>query len=368
MVSKYARSPERTGEGVAVGMSGGIDSCIAAWILKQRGFRVVGVTLRFVRYSRFDEPARACCDKAAIEQAENLCAGLGIPHYTVHVEDEFSKKVLEYFVREYMAGRTPNPCIVCNERVKLPALAKCADRLGLEHTATGHYARLVRGPGGRTFLARARDPGKDQSYVLYRVPVKLLERCIFPVGEMKKSEVGALASRLGVRPGNGGESQDACFIPSGGLGGFLEEHLGFHEGDFVDSNGGSIGRHRGIHFYTVGQRRGLGVSAATPLYVKQIDATDNTIVLAPDGELHASTAVCRRLKLRTHSLEGPLRAMIRYRHKAARVKTVRRSSGSLEVEFAHPQRAITPGQSLVLYREGLVVGGGVIEEAVPEGE
>jgi tRNA-specific 2-thiouridylase len=363
-MSKYARSGKRTGEGVAVGMSGGIDSFIAAWILQQRGFRVVGITLRFFCHSRFDVAAGSCCDEAAVDRVKKLCSRLGIPHYTAGVGDEFGREVIEYFISEYGAGRTPNPCIVCNERVKLPALAKYADRLGLEHTATGHYVRKVRGPGGRVFLACARDKGKDQSYVLYRMPVKLLERCIFPVGELEKREVCELASRLGVKLPSGHESQDACFVPSGGLGVFLEARLGARSGDVVDSRGAILGRHRGIHFYTVGQRRGLGVSAAAPLYVKHIDAADNKIVLAPDGELHARKAVCRRLKLRTRSLDGSLRAKIRYRHKAAPVKTARRRSGSLEVEFVTTQRAITPGQSLVLYRDGLVVGGGVIDEAV----
>lgn len=362
--------------GVIVGMSGGVDSSAALWMLHEQGFRVIGVTLRFYCYARARGGARPCCSGASLRRARQLCARLGVPHHTVDVEEEFTRHVVRNFIDEYRAGRTPNPCVVCNEKVKFPQLARVADNLGCGRIATGHYATLVRGTGGRVFLASALDGKKDQSYFLYRVPVKLLARAIFPLGRLTKESVKAAASRSGFRRDGERESQDICFIPDGAVRDFLREHIGAARGEVVDEGGRVLGAHEGAHFYTIGQRKGLGIAGGERLHVAAIDIRSNRITLAPKERVFGSLALCGGLKLRSGVLEpdaaarrggadllrGPLFAKIRYRRPAAEVLRLERRDGLLAVEFREPQWAITPGQSLVLYRGGVVVGGGVIGE------
>lgn len=362
--SGYARAAD--GTGVVVGMSGGIDSSAAAFTLHEQGYRVIGVTLRFFCLAASAVHERACCSEESLRRAREVCRRLGIRHHLIDVEKEFREAVIDDFLAEYRKGRTPNPCIRCNEKVKFPALARVADWLGFDRIATGHYARLVRGVGGTVFLSRSVDRKKDQSYFLYRVPVGLLRRTIFPLGRLAKREVLALASRFGIDPCAESESQDVCFLPDGDLGGFLRQHIAAKPGEIVDSSGAVLGRHTGIAFYTIGQRRGFGISGAAPLYVKQIDARENRIVLSPEEELYSRTAVCKHVKLRRLTLDGSYRAKIRYRHTLAGVESLKRSHGALIVRFEKSQRAVTPGQSLVLYRENVVMGGGVIDRV--EGE
>jgi len=357
----HPRSPKQ-GEGVVVGMSGGIDSSTAAWMLAEQGYRVVGVTLRFYCYARSAASPRPCCSEASLRAARMLCSRLKIPHRVVDAEDEFRRTVIADFVREYRGGRTPNPCIVCNEKVKFPALARVADWLGCRFIATGHYARLVRGERGKLYLAAAADEGKDQSYFLYRVPLKLLERTVFPLGEMSKSEVKRRAAALGIRPAEARESQDVCFLPDGDLKRFLGEKIGSRPGDVVDREGRVLGSHLGVQHYTIGQRKGFGIAGSVPLYVESIDAAARRIVLAPREEVFHSTAVCRGLKLRSSDLGRPLKAKVRYQKPLAEIVRAERSGSELTVVFREPQWAITPGQSLVLYRDGVVVGGGIIVE------
>ena len=345
----------------AVGLSGGVDSSTALWLLHQAGYRVVGVTLRMVCLAKSAASDRNCCSIEAIGRAARLCERIGVPHYVVNVESRFRELVIGDFVRQYRRGRTPNPCIVCNEKIKFPALAEAADRLGLVSIATGHHARIVRGPRGGAHLAAAVDVRKDQSYFLYRVPVTLLERSLFPIGTMQKAEVRRIAAGEGIEAVASRESQDVCFLPEGDLHAFLDRFIESVRGEAVDTAGRVLGSHRGISRYTVGQRRGLGISGAAPLYVKTIDPRRNLIVLAPDEELYADSVRCRSVRLRSRSLSTPLVAKIRYRHPAATVAEIAWRDGVLTVAFEQPQRAPTPGQSLVLYRDGVVMGGGVIE-------
>jgi tRNA-specific 2-thiouridylase len=356
-----ARSGANDRGGVVVGMSGGVDSSTAALMLRERGYRVVGVTLRFFRGAAREVNERACCSERSLRRARDLCRRSGIEHHVVDVEDEFGKAVIGDFLREYRRGRTPNPCIRCNEKVKFPALARVADRLGFEKIATGHYARLRRDSRGRIFLARALDRERDQSYFLYRVAVSLLRRTVLPLGDMGKRDVRQRAARSGYGAPEGAGSQDICFLPAADLHRFLAAHLAPQEGEIVDSQGNVLGTHKGISFYTVGQRRGFGISGAVPLYVKRIDAPAGRIVLAPEEELYSRTAVCRNVKLRSFAFDGGYRAKIRYRHRPADVEAVRRTRGALIVRFTAAQRALTPGQSLVLYRGDVVVGGGIID-------
>jgi tRNA-specific 2-thiouridylase len=351
-------------ESVVVGMSGGVDSAAAARILCEQGYRVSGVTLRFYCYARTAGSPRPCCSDALLRRARRLCAKLGIDHHVVDVEKRFEETVVRDFVEGYRAGRTPNPCILCNEKVKFPALAKAADRLGFEWIATGHYAGLVPSRRGAPLLAAAVDRAKDQSYFLYRVPVKLLRRTLLPLGGMLKESVKAASSRFG--PGGEGqrESQDVCFLPDGDVRRFLGERIGLTPGDIVDRAGRVLGRHDGAHLYTIGQRKGLRVAGGRPLYVSAIDARRNIVVLGPREEVLAGGALCAHLRLRSGDLSGGLSAKVRYGRAPARVARAERRGRLLEVIFREPQWAVTPGQSLVLYRDGLVIGGGIIERAI----
>jgi tRNA-specific 2-thiouridylase len=347
--------------GVVLGMSGGVDSSTAAWTLSERGFRVVGVTLRFYCYARAAGAPRACCSEVSLRRARALASRLGIEHRVIDAEREFREAVVANFLDEYRRGRTPNPCIVCNERVKFPALARVADLLGFRFIATGHYARLERGTGGKIFLAAAADAAKDQSYFLYRVPVKLLERTLFPLGGMSKSEVKRVAVALDLPAAGARESQDVCFLPEGNLGTFLSERLEAAPGEVVDRSGRVLGTHEGVFHYTIGQRKGFGIAGGVPLYVGEIEAAERRIVLEPKPRLFHRTAVCANVKLRVADLGGELAGRVRYRRPLAEVERVERAPGRLRVLFREPQWAITPGQSLVLYRGGLVVGGGIVE-------
>ncbi len=364
--SDYALSSGNDGAGVVVGMSGGVDSSAAALTLREQGYRVLGVTLRFFCYAASDTHERACCSERSLRRASDVCKRLGIQHHLVDVEDEFRDVVIGNFIEEYRRGRTPNPCIRCNEKVKFPALARVADWLGFELIATGHYARLALGHGGRIFLARAIDRKKDQSYFLYRVPVSLLRRTVFPLGEVRKRDVLELVSRFGYEASEKSESQDVCFLPDADLHRFLGDRLVPEPGEIVDSKGNVLGIHKGISYYTIGQRRGFGISGAGPLYVKRIDARGNRIVLAPNKELYSRIAVCRNVKLRRFTPDGRYAAKIRYRHGPADIESAQRLRGALAVRFAEPQRAVTPGQSLVLYEGDVVVGGGIIDRVEEE--
>lgn len=351
------------GDGVAVGMSGGMDSSAAALILHERGLDVVGVTLKFFCLSDRTLSPRACCSGDSIRCAKAVCNRLGIPHTIIDVEKQFDEKVIRYFLREYRSGRTPNPCIVCNEKIKFPALSAFADRMGLRWIATGHYAGLSPRKDRSVLLRAAADRTKDQSYFLYRVAAKHLARAIFPVGDMRKAETVEKVSRLGYTGGKKQESQDICFLPDGDIGAFIAGHLGTREGEVVDMEGKIIGRHRGHFYYTIGQRRGLGIPGDAPMYVRDIDATRNRVVLAPAEELFSRTVRFAQLKLRSRDPRIPLEAKIRYRHGPAPLESVSRKDGSMAVRFREPQRAVTPGQSIVLYRNDCVLGGGVIESS-----
>lgn len=345
---------------VVIGMSGGVDSSVAALLLKERGYRVIGVTLRLAAPSALKGAPKSCCSEESILRAEKICKRLGIEHIIQDCRTAFGEIVIREFIDEYRAGRTPNPCITCNEKIKFPQLAAVADRHGCPAIATGHYARLVKEGRGRALLASSPDAGKDQSYFLYRVPVSLLERTIFPLQDMSKDDVRIKASHCGLREVRTGESQDICFLDGTDLRTFLSGHLPEEGGEVVDSGGRVIGHHGGMYNYTIGQRKGLGISAERPLYVTSVDASRNIVTLGPEEELYSSTAVCHRIRMRFRKIDGPLHAKIRYRHSAAEVERIEREGGSLRVRFLRPQRAVTPGQSVVLYHGGIIVGGGVI--------
>jgi tRNA-specific 2-thiouridylase len=349
----------RGGEGVVVGMSGGVDSTAAAIILSGMGLNVVGATLRFPRISPSHNSAPPS-NGGDVECAAGICSALGIPHVVEDVRELFIRKIVKRFTRDYRNGKTPNPCVLCNQMVKFPLLASIADRIDCRYIATGHYAGLVEGSNGRRFLARSQK-GKDQSYFLYRVPVKLLNRTLLPLDEISKEEAKNCVDSKGLGEFIAEESQDTCFL-SGDVGGFLADRLGYQQGDIVDEKGNVMGNHQGIHFYTVGQRRGIGIPASEPLYVKNIHSSKNRIVIAKGGSLYSDMVVFGNLKMRFRRPSGPLVAKLRYRHDGAKVESIDKQGKMMRVVFKKPQRAITAGQSLVLYNEeGVLVGGGIIE-------
>ncbi len=368
-----AEAPGR-GERVVVAMSGGVDSSVAAALLVERGYEVIGVTMQIWPQEEPLQEARqgGCCSLAAVEDARRVADRLGIPYYVVNMRDVFAETVIDYFVAEYARGRTPNPCIACNRFVKFSALLRKARELDARYLATGHYARVwFDAEQGRHVLARGRDRHKDQSYVLYNLTQEQLAQVLFPLGELTKGEVRRLAAERGLPVAGKPESQEICFITEEAYGDFVAARAPdkVRPGPILDRAGRVLGTHRGLVFYTVGQRRGLGVSSGKPLYVLEIDPERNALVVGPaeetlSGGLEAGDVNLILLdweELRAARDGIAAEVQIRYRS-AARPAVVRAAGGGrVEVWFASPQRAVTPGQAAVFYRGDLVLGGGVIE-------
>ncbi len=358
------------GKTVVVAMSGGVDSSVAAALLLERGYKVVGITMNLFSLPEEvcrSEELRSCCGRRALEDAHRVALDLGIPHYAVDLRGEFETEVIADFSREYGRGRTPNPCIRCNERIKFRVLYDRASRLGAGLIATGHHARLKRdAASGRILLRKGKDRAKDQSYFLYRLSQPQLIRALFPVGDFVKAEVRNKARRLALPVAERPESQETCFAPLGNYPDFLAGRApeAFRPGPIVDTDGRVLGKHRGIGYYTVGQRRGLGISSAGPLYVMSIDARRNAVIVGPEIDLYAKSLLASSIRLvGLGRLDGPItvRAKIRYKHEAAKALVTPLALGRVKVEFERPQRAVTPGQSVVFYRRDVVLGGGIIE-------
>ncbi len=350
-------------ETTAVAMSGGVDSSAAALLLRREGRPLLGLTLRL-----FDSGEDcACADAAAV------AGQLGFPHQTLDLCQEFRSKVIQPFIAEYERGRTPNPCVGCNRTMKFGALLQKAQALGCSSLATGHYAQTEYDSGsGRWLLKKASHGDKDQSYVLALLSQEQLSRSRFPLGNYSKEEVRAIAAEAGLVNAQKGDSQDICFIPGGDYGAFIRRYTGkdYLQGPFVYEDGTPLGRHTGIIDYTVGQRRGLGVSSqAGRLYVKAIRPADNTVVLSNNGSLYARTLEGEGLNLIACArLDGPvrLRAKIRYRMAEQPCVVEQTGENTVRLTFDQPQRAITPGQTAVFYEGDTVVGGAVISAPVPD--
>lgn len=356
---------------VVVGMSGGVDSSVAAALLVEAGHEVIGVTLRTVPWA---EPAEetgrfgSCCSPEAARGARAVARQLGMPYYLLNHEREFADAVVADFTREYGAGRTPSPCVVCNREVKFGTLLRRALAWEADGVATGHYARLGRDPGtGRTLLYAGRDPSKDQSYFLWPLTQAQLERARFPIGELTKAEVRAKARALGLATAETPESQELCFI-QGDYRDFLRVRApaAFRPGPIVDEAGREIGTHVGLGAYTIGQRKGLSLASDGVRYVIRLDPARNAVVVGPRAALLVDRLVATGVNLiAVDTLEAPLRVEARIRHGAPRVpaELVPQAAGVAEVRFPEPQRAVTPGQSVVFYRDDVVIGGGVIARA-----
>ena len=352
-------------EKVLIAMSGGVDSSVAAYLMKQRGCDCVGVTMRL--FSNDDiglSREKSCCSLDDVQDARSVAAKLAIPYYVFNFTGDFKAQVIDRFTSAYACGQTPNPCIDCNRYLKFERLYERAQLMGCDAVVTGHYARIGQ-ENGRFVLKKALDASKDQSYVLYSLTQEQLAHTRLPLGEFEKTDTRRIAEELGFFNARKPDSQDICFVPDGDYAAFIERTTGktYPEGNFVDDQGNVLGRHRGIIHYTVGQRRGLGIAAETPLYVKRIDPERNEVVLCRDEALYSRTLTAKELNWM--AFETPpdsfrASAKIRYRHTEQPCTVTALPGGRVAVEFDEPQRAATPGQAVVFYDGDTVLGGGVI--------
>lgn len=348
-------------------MSGGVDSSATAALLVEQGFEVIGVTLKL--WTRDcnspSEDLFKCCGAKAVADVQAVCDRLGIAFRLIDEAAEFRQHVIHYFAAEYKAGRTPNPCILCNERLKFGTLLQHADELGARYVATGHYARVERRADGRSWLRRGCDPRKDQSYFLFSLRQDQLARALFPVGEQTKSDTRAVARRCALETADKEESMEICFVPDNDYGKFLRQadlaHP--HRGEIVDLQGRVLGHHDGIEFYTIGQRRGLRISSAKPIYVVDLDVANNRVIVGDDSALAGDAFTVERCNWIPFTAPGdPLEATvkIRYNHPGTPATVTPLGNGRAQVKLHAPQRAITPGQAAVFYQDDLVLGGGWI--------
>ncbi|NLW55718.1 MAG: tRNA 2-thiouridine(34) synthase MnmA [Firmicutes bacterium] len=351
---------------VVVGMSGGVDSSVAAYLLQKEGYEVIGITMQIWPEDAPPDETGGCCGLTAVDDARHVCQLLGIPHYTINFREEFQRHVIDYFIAEYQAGRTPNPCIACNRYVKWESLLHKALQIGAEYIATGHYARITKDEAtDRYLLKRAVTSVKDQTYALYNLTQYQLAHTLMPVGHYPKEEVRRIAEEIGLPVAAKPDSQEICFIPDHDYGRYIEEHTTdpIRPGNFLDQAGRILGQHKGIIHYTVGQRKGLGIAAEKPLYVLEIRPETNEIILGERTALLKDQVWADRLNFIPFArLEGSKRvtAKIRYNHQPAPCSIEMVDESTVLCTFDEPQRAITPGQALVFYDDELVVGGGTI--------
>jgi tRNA-specific 2-thiouridylase len=334
--------------------------------LLEQGYDVVGITLKLWPQDCVSRAEDKCCGPQAVTDARAVCHKLGVPYYLIDEAAEFEKKVIHYFAQEYKAGRTPNPCVMCNQNLKFGRLIERADQLGAQYIATGHFARLEKSPdGARTLLKRGRDLRKDQSYFLFSLRQDQLSRALFPLGDKTKSDTRAVARHCSLKTADKEESMEICFVPDNDYGRFLQQ-AGLaekHRGEIVDLQGRILGHHEGIEFYTIGQRKGLGISSTRPLYVVQLDAENNRVTVGDESALEADHFIVDRCNwIPFDSPDGPIEVTvkIRYNHPGTPATITPQGNGRAEVKLHVPQRAITPGQAAVFYQEDLVVGGGWI--------
>lgn len=355
---------------VVVAMSGGVDSSTALALLVEQGYECIGVSMQLWDYSKKNDSSGAtggsCCTLDDIHDARRVAEGLGVPFYVVNVEEAFSKDVVDYFVSSYLNGVTPNPCIKCNQILKFEVLLKKALGLEADFLATGHYARIIDAPWGKKLMQGA-DPSKDQSYFLFTMTQGQLERVLFPVGGLTKKEVRERARALGLKTSEKAESQEICFVEEPSYADFLSSRIDLPAGDIVDQNGRVLGPHKGLFNYTIGQRKGLNLSGG-PFYVLDIDTVNNRLVVGPESLLFSNGLIANEVnwinpearETAKEDLDG-VTVKIRYRHPGALCRVTILQDGKMKVEFTEPQKAVAPGQAVVIYRGDEVLGGGWIE-------
>ncbi len=350
-----------------IAMSGGVDSSVAAYLTVQKGYDCIGATMKLFNNEDINiSEENACCAPSDIDDAKSVAHALGMEHCVFNFTSGFRQKVIDNFVYSYENGLTPNPCVECNRYLKFEKLFEKAEELSYDYIVTGHYARIEES-NGRYLLKKALDPSKDQSYVLYSLTQKQLSHALFPLGALSKPQVREIADSQGFVTSHKHESQDICFVPDGDYAAFIEKYTkkSYPPGDFVDICGNKLGTHKGIIRYTVGQRKGLGISAPYPLYVSKVEPSSNTVVLCKNDELFSKTLIAKNINLiSVDSISSPMRvkAKVRYRHQEQPATVTQLDSDTIKVTFDEAQRAITKGQSVVLYDNDLVVGGGIITE------
>jgi len=347
-------------------MSGGVDSSATAALLLEQGYDVVGITLKLWPQDCVSRAEDKCCGPQAVSDARAVCHKLGIPYYLIDEAAEFQKHVIAYFAQEYKSGRTPNPCVMCNQNLKFGRLLARADQLGAQFIATGHFARLERSADGkRTLLRRGRDSRKDQSYFLFSLRQDQLSRALFPLGEKSKADTREVARHCQLKTAEKEESMEICFVPDNDYGKFLQQArlAESHQGEIVDLHGTVLGHHQGIEFYTIGQRKGLGISSPKPLYVVELDPAANRVVVGEDSSLDRAEFVaerCNWIPFDQPPASFNASVKIRYNHPGTDATLVPIEAGRVLVKLHTPQRAVTPGQAAVFYQDDLVLGGGWI--------
>ncbi|MDA9554899.1 tRNA 2-thiouridine(34) synthase MnmA [Pelobium sp.] len=355
---------------ILVAMSGGVDSSVAAVMLHEQGYEVIGLTMKTWDYasSGANSKETGCCSLDSINDARSLAVAYGFPHYILDIRNEFGDFVIDNFVDEYLAGRTPNPCVLCNTHIKWEALLKRADKLDCEFIATGHYANIRLQDNGRYVISKGKDENKDQSYVLWGVSQQNLSRTKFPLGSFAKSEIRQMALEMGqMELANKSESYEICFVPDNDYRAFLKHRVPELDtkvdgGDFVLTDGTKVGKHKGYPFYTIGQRRGLGVAFGQPMFVTQILPESNTVVLGTQDELQRTEALVRNLNLiKYESINEPLEAITKIRYKdAGAMSHILQEGDKMKVNFHHAVSGIAPGQSAVFYEGNDLLGGGFL--------
>lgn len=353
---------------VVVGLSGGVDSSVAAYLLKEQGYDVIGVTMQIWQEQDVftQEEEGGCCGLSAVDDARRVAQLLDIPYYVMNFRDVFQKNVIDYFVGEYQRGATPNPCNACNRYVKWEALLERAKAIGADYIATGHYARIKQLSNGRYTIQNSVTAAKDQTYALYNLTQDQLSHTLMPVGAFSKDEIREIADRIHLPVAHKHDSQDICFIPDGDYAGFIEKETGmkFQPGNFVDEEGKILGIHKGIIYYTVGQRKGLGITAETPLFVKELRPETNEVIICKSEGLFEHVCYVRDMNyMAIPNIDGSIRAIgkVRYSHKGAPCTLIQLGDGWVECRFDEPQRAMTPGQAAVFYEGDHVLCGGTID-------
>ena len=351
-------------------MSGGVDSSATAALLLEQGYDVIGITLKLWPQDCVSRAEDKCCGPQAVTDARAVCHKLGIPYYLVDESAGFQKQVIQYFADEYKAGRTPNPCVMCNQNLKFGRLIDRATQLGAQFIATGHFARVEpNSDGTRTLLLRGRDHRKDQSYFLFSLRQDQLARAMFPLGDKTKSDTREVARHCNLKTADKEESMEICFVPDNDYGGFLQQAnlVQKHQGDIVDLHGRVLGTHDGIEFYTVGQRKGLRISSPRPLYVLELDAAQNRVVVGDDSALDCEEFTadrCNWIAFQKPPAEIEASVKIRYNHPGTHATITPLPHGRARIKLKQAQRAVTPGQAAVFYQDDLVLGGGWI---LPQG-
>lgn len=357
-------------EKVMVAMSGGVDSSVAALLLKEQGYDVVGITMQI--WPQPEDNSKACCSLEAVNDARRVAYCLDIPHYVMNLRDVFKAEVIDYFCREYVAGKTPNPCIACNRHIKFAMLLNKALALQFQYIATGHYARIVWDkPAQNYLLLTGVDARKDQSYALYNLTQAQLAHTLFPLGSYTKKEVRGLARKAGLPVSEKKESQEICFVPDKNYAGFIEKHYHIDppKGWIKNDQGEKLLPHQGIHHFTIGQRKHLGLALGHPVYVNRIDAQDGSVWVSEEKKLFNDRLIAEDVNFisgETFNSSSRVSAKIRYKGALAEASAVNLGGNKVEVRFDKPQRAITPGQAVVFYKGEQVLGGGTI--AAPAGE